>query len=447
MSKLDELKKEILAKTREYYELAHKDDRSGFKPGRDRINYGGRVFDHREMENLLDSSLEFWLTYGRYSRKLENDLAEYIGVKHCFLVNSGSSANLLAFFALTSPLLRDKAVKRGDEVITTACGFPTTVAPVVQFGAVPVFVDVDIKTANTLTDQLEEALSPRTRAVFLAHTLGNPFDLEKVCRFCEKHGLWLIEDNCDAMGSIYNGRLTGGFGHMSTASFYPAHHMTTGEGGAVFTNDPVLKKALLSIRDWGRDCFCQSGQDNSCGKRFSQQFGSLPFGYDHKYVYSHFGLNLKMSDMQAAIGCAQIEKLPGFVEKRRNNFDRLKRALKDLDQYFHMPEPTPQSTPSWFGFLLTVREDAGFEKQALVEFLESRLIQTRNLFCGNIVRQPLFEQLESGKDYRTPAPLVNTDKIMTNSFWIGVYPGMTSKMLDYMAQSIRDFVALKTQGG
>ncbi|KIX10894.1 lipopolysaccharide biosynthesis protein RfbH [Dethiosulfatarculus sandiegensis] len=444
MSKLDELKKEILAKTREYYELAHKDDRSGFRPGQDRINYGGRVFDHREMENLLDSSLEFWLTYGRYSKQLEKELAQYIGAKHCFLVNSGSSANLLAFFALTSPLLKEKAVKRGDEVITTACGFPTTVAPVVQFGAVPVFVDVSLKTANALADQLEKALSPKTKAVFLAHTLGNPFDLEQVSEFCKKHGLWLIEDNCDAMGSLYDGRLTGSFGIMSTASFYPAHHMTTGEGGAVFTSDPLLKKALLSIRDWGRDCFCQSGQDNSCGKRFSQQFGTLPFGYDHKYVYSHFGLNLKMSDMQAAIGCAQLEKLPGFVQKRRENFDHLKKALQDLGDYFHLPEPTSKSIPSWFGFLLTVRDEAPFAKQALVEFLESRLIQTRNLFCGNIVRQPLFENLELDRDYRTPVALANTDKIMNDSFWIGVYPGMTPKMLDYMAQSIRDFVGSNT---
>ena len=435
----EELKQDILEKVGEYYRLVHAPKAEAeFIPGKSRVNYAGRVYDEREMTNLVDSALEFWLTYGRYSRQFEKGLADYLGVRFALLVNSGSSANLLAFMTLTSPLLKDRQVKRGDEVITVAAGFPTTIAPIIQYGAVPVFVDIELETANVAVDQLERALSPKTKAVMLAHTLGNPFDLKAVKAFCEKHGLWLIEDNCDALGSKYDGKFTGTWGDIGTSSFYPPHHMTMGEGGAVYTNDPLLKKIALSMRDWGRDCWCESGVDNTCGCRFTRQFGQLPVGYDHKYVYSHFGYNLKATDLQAAVGCAQLEKFPGFVEKRKANYVRLYAALKGLPQ-LRVFRPYPESEPSWFGFLMTVRPDAGFTRNDLAKHLEAANIQTRNLFAGNIVKHPCFEMLREGVDYRIAAPLVNTDTVMNSSLWIGLYPGMGDEKLDYMAKTIRAF--------
>lgn len=440
VKKAAELKAEILEKVKEYCRLAHGGPEKPFEPGRTRVNYAARVFDEREMTNLVDSSLEFWLTWGRYSKKFEEGLAAFLGVRWAYLVNSGSSANLLAFMALTSPLLGERRVKRGDEVISVAAGFPTTVAPILQYGAVPVFVDVELKTANVDCSQLEAALSPRTKAVMLAHTLGNPFDLGKAKAFCERHGLWLIEDNCDALGSKYGGRPTGSFGDIGTSSFYPPHHMTTGEGGAVYTSDPTLRKILLSLRDWGRDCWCDSGKDDTCGCRFSGQFGSLPKGYDHKYVYSHLGYNLKATDMQAAIGCAQLEKLPAFVERRRENFARLSQGLSSV-RSIQVMEPLPQSEPSWFGCLATLKDGAKISRNELVGKLEERKIQTRSLFAGNLTRHPCFESLEEGVDYRVAAPLTNTDKIMNDAFWIGVYPGMSDEKIDFMAGTIRELAA------
>jgi CDP-6-deoxy-D-xylo-4-hexulose-3-dehydrase len=440
VKKAEELKKEIFDRVKEYYELVHQDLSPEFIPGKTRVNYAGRVFDEQEMLNLVDSSLEFWLTYGRYSREFEKKLAEYLGVRFCLLVNSGSSANLLAFMALTSPLLNERRIERGDEVITVAAGFPTTVAPIIQYGAVPVFVDVELKTANIDVNLLENAVSPKSKALMLAHTLGNPFDLKTVKKFCDKHKLWLIEDNCDALGSKYKEKLTGTFGDIGTSSFYPPHHMTMGEGGAVYTNDPLLKKIMLSIRDWGRDCWCESGKDNSCGCRFSGQFGTLPYGYDHKYVYSHFGYNLKVSDMQAAIGCAQLEKFPGFVEKRKENFKALHNGLQELNEYLILPEAAADSEPSWFGFLITLRDGIAFKRNELVEFLEARQIQTRNLFAGNLTRHPCFDTLKENVDYRISGNLKNTDKIMNDSFWLGLYPGMTEAKLNYIVESIKTFI-------
>jgi CDP-6-deoxy-D-xylo-4-hexulose-3-dehydrase len=451
----------VLAQTQTYYETVHAPaQQAGFLPGQSRINYAGRVFDAAEMQNLVDASLDFWLTFGPYSKNFETDLADKLGVKHALLVNSGSSANLLAFMCLTSPKLGDRAIHRGDEVITVAAGFPTTIAPIVQYGAVPVFVDVELSTANIDPDQLEEAHSSRTRAVMLAHTLGNPFNIQRVKQFCQKHGLWLIEDNCDALGSLYlkesawpeagqeveAGQLsditqpTGTFGHIGTSSFYPPHHLTMGEGGAVYTNDTALYRILLSMRDWGRDCWCPPGHDNTCGRRFSQQHGSLPYGFDHKYVYSHFGYNLKPTDMQAAIGCAQLEKLDAFTARRRANFDALYKGLKDLNRFFTLPRPEPGSLPSWFGFLLTIKDNAPFARSDIVNFLEDRKIQTRNLFAGNITRHPCFESLILNKDYRVIGSLAHTDKIMHDSFWLGVYPGMGDEMVDFMVRTIRGFV-------
>ena len=435
----EELKADILAKTVEYYRLVHaKQQTAAFKPGESRVNYAGRVFDEREMVNLVDSSLEFWLTYGRYSRQFEKGLADYLGVRFCLLVNSGSSANLLAFSALTSPLLEDRQVKRGDEVITVAAGFPTTIAPIVQYGAVPVFVDVELETGNIDASQLEQALSSKTKAVMLAHSLGNPFNIKAVKAFCEKHNLWLVEDNCDALGSKYAGRLTGTWGDIGTSSFYPPHHMTMGEGGAVYTDNPLLNKIALSIRDWGRDCWCPSGKDNTCGCRFTKQFGQLPVGYDHKYVYSHFGYNLKATDLQAAIGCAQLEKFPSFVETRKANYQRLYEGLKDISQ-LSIFRPYPEADPSWFGFLMTVKPSAGFSRNDLAKHLEAANIQTRNLFAGNITKHPCFETMREGVDYRVATPLTHTDTIMNDSLWIGLYPGMGEAKLDYMVKTIREF--------
>ena len=435
----EELRGEILSKVAEYYKLVHAPKQYvEFVPGKSRVNYAGRVFDEKEMTNLVDASLEFWLTYGRWSRKFEKGLADYLGVRWALLVNSGSSANLLAFMTLTSPLLGDRQIKRGDEVITVAAGFPTTIAPIIQYGAVPVFVDVELETANIDATQLEAVLSSKTRAVMLAHTLGNPFNVKAVKTFCEKNNLWLIEDNCDALGSKYDGKFTGTWGDIGTSSFYPPHHMTMGEGGAIYTNNPLLKKIALSIRDWGRDCWCESGVDNTCGCRFTKQFGSLPLGYDHKYVYSHFGYNLKATDMQAAVGCAQLEKFPSFVEKRKENYSRLYNGLKDLEA-ISIFRPYPESDPSWFGFLMTVKCDAGFTRNDLAKHLEAANIQTRNLFAGNIIRHPCFETMHEGVDYRVAGPLANTDTIMDSSLWIGLYPGMGDAKLDYMIKTISDF--------
>lgn len=441
MTTAEQLKKEILEKTKEYYNLVHKTTQTKpFVAGQSRVNYAGRVFDEKEMTNLVDSSLDFWLTYGDYSKQFEKKLAEYLGVRWAFLVNSGSSANLLAFYALTSPLLAERQVKRGDEVITVAAGFPTTVAPIVQYGAVPVFVDMELKHFNIDVNELEKALSPKTKAIMIAHTLGNPFNLKAVKEFCDKHNLWLIEDNCDALGSMYNGRPTGTWGDIGTSSFYPPHHMTMGEGGATYTNNPLLKKIMLSMRDWGRDCWCESGIDNTCGCRFSQQFGTLPKGYDHKYVYSHFGFNLKVSDMQAAVGCAQLEKFPSFVEKRKENFKKLYDGLKDLKE-FKLVEAQPDSDPSWFGFMLTLNDGVKFSRNEVVEYLENNNIQTRNLFAGNMLRHPMFDHMVKDVDYRVVGELTCTDKIMKDGFWVGVYPGMGDEALSYMIKTIRSFCA------
>ena len=437
----EELKQDILKKVEEYYRLVHEPrQNAAFEPGKSRVNYAGRVFDAKEMTNLVDSALEFWLTYGRWSKAFEQGLARYLGVRFALFVNSGSSANLLAFMALTSPLLGERRVMRGDEVITVAAGFPTTVAPLVQYGAVPVFVDIDLETANVDVSRLEAAVSQKTKAVMLAHTLGNPFDVKAVKAFCKRHGLWLIEDNCDALGSRYAGRLTGTWGDLGTSSFYPPHHLTTGEGGAVYTNDPTLRKIALSIRDWGRDCWCESGVDNTCGCRFTKQFGRLPLGYDHKYVYSHFGYNLKCTDLQAAVGCAQLEKFPSFVESRKANYARLYDGLKDLPQ-LRIFRPLPEADPSWFGFLMTVQKGAGFTRNDLAQHLEAANIQTRNLFAGNLTRHPCMDALVEGVDYRIAGDLTNTDTIMNDSLWIGLYPGMGETRLDYMVKTIRAFCA------
>jgi len=440
MTKQEQLKQEILDKTKEYYELVHKPQQEKiFVEGESRVNYAGRVFDETEMQYLVDSSLDFWLTYGDYSKKFESKLSEYLGVRWTFLVNSGSSANLLAFYALTSPLLKERQIKRGDEVITVAAGFPTTVAPIVQFGAVPVFVDMELTHFNIDTTQLEKALSSKTKAIMIAHTLGNPFNIKAIKVFCDKHNLWLIEDNCDALGSMYDGKPTGTWGDIGTSSFYPPHHMTMGEGGATYTDNPLLKKIMLSMRDWGRDCWCESGVDNTCGKRFGMSFGSLPKGYDHKYVYSHFGFNLKVSDMQAAVGVAQLEKFPIFVEKRKENFQRLYDGLQHIKE-LTLLKKQPLSDPSWFGFMLTVNDGANFTRNELSEYLESNKIQTRNLFAGNMLRHPMFDDMVLDTDYRVIGGLTNTDKIMNDSVWIGLYPGMGDDAIDYMIKKIKEFV-------
>jgi len=438
MNDAERLKQEILEKTIEYYKAVHKPrQEKSFNEGVDKVSYAARVFNEKEMVNLVSSSLDFWLTYGEYSKKFEEGLAQFLGVRWSLLVNSGSSANLLAFMALTSPLLGERRVRRGDEIITVAAGFPTTVAPAIQYGAVPVFVDVELETFNVDTDKLDAALSSKTKAVMMAHTLGNPFNIEKVKAFCDKHNLWLIEDNCDALGSKYNGKFTGTFGDIGTSSFYPPHHMTMGEGGAVYTSNPTLRKIMLSIRDWGRDCWCDSGRDGTCGERFSKQFGKLPKGYDHKYVYSHFGYNLKVSDMQAAVGVAQLDKLPDFIAKRRKNFDMLYNGLKHLDKFLVLPKATENSEPSWFGFLMTVKEGSPVTRNELAVYLEEEMnIQTRNLFGGNIICHPCFEDLSEGVDYRISGGLTNTDKIMHDSLWLGVYPGMKPEQIEYIIKSI-----------
>lgn len=426
------------------YYHEYKENKKPFHPG-DRITYAARVFDEKEMCSLVDAALDFWLTTGRFAEEFEREFSKWLGIKFAHLVNSGSSANLLAFTVLTAPELGDRRIKRGDEVITVAAGFPTTVTPIIQYGAVPVFIDVTIPQYNIDVSKLEAALSEKTKAVMIAHTLGNPFDLAAVKAFCDKHDLWLVEDNCDALGSTYtlNGetRYTGTWGHIGTSSFYPPHHMTMGEGGCVYTNDPLLHRLILSYRDWGRDCVCPSGRDNFCGHRFDGQYGELPRGYDHKYVYSHFGYNLKVTDMQAAIGCEQLKKFPNFIERRKHNWTRLHRALEGVQDKLILPQPAPNSDPSWFGFLMTCKE--GVDREKVVRYIENKGIQTRMLFSGNLVRHPCFNEMrESGQGYRVADDLAVTDRIMRDTFWIGVYPGMSDEMLDYMAKIISEAIQL-----
>lgn len=442
MSKKDELKKQILELTREYYNEVHCVEKE-FVPGKTRVNYGGRYFDAEEMVNLVDSSLDFWLTAGPWAHKFEKRFAEWLGVKYCSLTNSGSSANLLAFYALTAPELGDRQIKRGDEVITVAAGFPTTISPIMQYGAIPVFVDMAIPEYNIDVNQLEAALSPKTKAIMLAHSLGNPFNLQVIVDFCRKHQLWLVEDNCDALGTEYyidgEWKKSGTIGDIGTSSFYPPHHMTMGEGGAVYTNNLLLNKMVNSFRDWGRECWCIGGVDDTCGCRFTKQFGQLPLGYDHKYVYSHLGFNLKATDMQAAIGCAQLDKLDNIVARRRENFSYLRNGLEGVPGLI-LPEAQVNSNPSWFGFLITVKDDAGFTRNELTQYLEDHKVQTRNLFAGNLLKHPAFEQYVEGVDYRVIGELPVTDTIMNATFWIGVYPGMTNEKLQYMIDTIKEFV-------
>lgn len=441
-NKEGELRSKILGNVKEYYDEVFK-NKEEWKEG-NKINYGGRYFDEEEMLNLTEATLDFWLTTGRFSDKFEKEFAKFIGVKYCSLTNSGSSANLFAFMALTSPRLKDRRVKKGDEVITVAAGFPTTIAPILQYGAVPVFVDITLPTYNIDVNLLDKALSDKTKAVMIAHTLWNPFNLEKVKEFCDKNNLWLIEDNCDALGSQYEfkGELkyTGTIGDIGTSSFYPPHHITMGEGGAVHTNSALLNRIIESFRDWGRDCFCKSGCDNTCKKRFAVKYGDMPLGYDHKYIYSHLGYNLKVTDMQAAVGCAQLKKLPEFVKRRRENFNLLRSKLKHLDEYLILPEAEKNSKPSWFGFLMTIK-DSAINRKDLLEYLEGKGIQTRLLFAGNITRQPLFEEYKNNKDsYRIVGYLENTDLITTNTFWVGVYPGITEAMINYIALNIEEYI-------
>lgn len=433
--KIKRLKQDIFDKVKEYYLLAHK--KNEFIQGKSNIPYAGRVYDERELISIVDSALDFWLTAGRFAKQFEKEFAEFLGVKHCLLTNSGSSANLLAVSALTSPNLGEKQLKPGDEVITVAAGFPTTVNPIIQNNLIPVFIDVNLGTYNIQYDKIEDAMSDRTKAIFIAHTMGNPFNLGAVMDIVQKHDLWLVEDNCDALGSKYNGKFTGTFGHIATFSFYPPHHITMGEGGALVTNDVRLKKLIESYRDWGRDCWCEPGCDNSCGKRFGWQLGELPFGYDHKYIYSHIGYNLKITDMQAAIGVEQLKKLPSFIEARKRNFKLLYYALKKYEKYFILPEIEKGADPSWFGFLLTVREDAGFTKNDIVNYLENNKIATRMLFAGNIIHHPSFGNVK----YRTFGDLTNTDRIMNNTFWIGVYPGLTDEMITFILDVFDKFIA------
>jgi CDP-6-deoxy-D-xylo-4-hexulose-3-dehydrase len=437
----EHIKSEIIKLVKKYYDTVHKPIQlKKFAPGKDKINYASIIYDEKEIINLVNIALDAQFAAGAVAHEFEKKLAEFLGVKYCLLTNSGSSANLLAISALTSTKLKDRCLKPGDEVITTACSFPTTVTPIIQNNLVPVFVDIDISTCNIKADMIEEAISERTKAIFVAHTLGNPCEINKIMKICVENDLFFIEDNCDALGSRYNGRYTGTFGHISTLSFYPAHHITTGEGGAVFTNSWELKSIIKSYRDWGRDCWCDPGQDNSCGKRFDWNLGELPYGYDHKYIYSHFGYNLKATEMQAAIGLAQIEKLPFIIEARKRNWQALREGLSDLSDFFSFQDPTPGSDPAWFGFLIIVKENVGFTRNEIVEYLEKKNIQTRMLFAGNILRQPCFDELRRKKEgYRIVGDLLNTDIIMKNGFWIGVHPGMKKEMIEYIVESIHEF--------
>ena len=416
-----------------------KEKKESFKEG-DRIAYASRVFDEKEMQALTDAMLDFWLTTGRFSDQFESEFAKWIGVRFAHLVNSGSSANLIAFMALTAPELGERQIKPGDEVITVACGFPTTVTPIFNYGAIPVFVDVTVPQYNIDVSKLEEALSEKTKAVMIAHTLGNPFDLKTVRSFCDKHNLWLVEDNCDALGSKYTvdgvTKFTGTWGDIGTSSFYPPHHMTMGEGGCVYTNNPLLHRLIVSFRDWGRDCICPSGRDNFCGHRLDGKHGNLPQGYDHKYVYSHFGYNLKVTDMQAAIGCEQLKKFPSFIERRRYNWERLRRALEQVSNKLILPEPAENSEPSWFGFVISIRPESGLNRNDITKYIEDHNIQTRLLFSGNLIKHPCFNQIRGTEKYRVVGSLETTDYVMNNTFWVGVYPGMTDEMIDYMAKVI-----------
>lgn len=433
-----ELRAEIADLVKDFYSVKFAD--KGFEPGKSPVHYAGRVFDEKELQCLVDSSLDFWLTSGRYSQEFEELFCEFTGAEYSFLVNSGSSANLVAFTSLMSPLLGDTALKRGDEVISVAAGFPTTLNPIIQNGMIPVFVDVDVGTYNIDTEQLQKAIGPRTKAIFLAHTLGNPYDLDLVMELVKKYDLWLVEDCCDALGSMYKGKMVGSFGHISTCSFYPAHHITMGEGGCVFTNDDVLARAARAIRDWGRDCYCSGGESNTCGKRFSGQYGTLPKGYDHKYVYSHIGYNLKVTDMQAAIGVAQMKKLPGFIERRKENFRLWTEGFSKWPELFILPKATKGSDPSWFAYPVTVRENAGFSRTELTDYLNSRYIETRNLFGGNLLRQPAYKGLECRI---APGGLANTDRIMNDTFFLGTYPGLTREKIAYTLATIQSFLDTK----
>ena len=434
-----EAREQIKALVAEYYH-DFKEKKAPFKPG-DRISYASRVFDEKEMQSLTDAMLDFWLTTGRFADEFEKKFAEWIGIRYAHLVNSGSSANLIAFSVLTAPELGERQIKRGDEVITVACGFPTTVTPILQYGAVPVFVDVTVPQYNIDATKLEDALSPKTKAVMIAHTLGNPFDLKTVKAFCDRHNLWLVEDNCDALGSRYTidgvTKFTGTWGDIGTSSFYPPHHMTMGEGGCVYTDNPLLHRLILSYRDWGRDCICPSGRDNFCGHRFDGQFGELPKGYDHKYVYSHFGYNLKVTDMQAAVGVEQLKKFPCFIERRRHNWERLRKALASVNDKLILPEPAENSRPSWFGFLISIRPETEIDRNEVTKYIEGHNVQTRLLFSGNLIKHPCFNQIRSTDAYRVAGTLDGTEFIMNNSFWIGVYPGMTDEMIDYMADTVK----------
>lgn len=427
------IKQRIFDNVKEFYKVYHRIDST--KKSIERIPYAGRVYDETEIINLVDSALDFWLTAGKYADKFQKGLANFLGVKYCLLTNSGSSANLLAISALTSPLLKNRQLKPGDEVITTACGFPTMLNPILQNNLVPVFVDVELGTYNIKPEIIEEAITKKTKAIFIAHTLGNPVNLEKIMRVAKKYNLWLCEDNCDSLGSKYKGKYTGTFGDISTSSFYPAHHITMGEGGAVLTNNPLLRKIIMSFRDWGRDCWCNPGDDNTCNKRFSQKFGDLPYGYDHKYVYSHIGYNLKVTDMQAAIGVAQLKKLPRFIKARKKNFAIFMKHLKEYNKYLILPEATKSSDPSWFGFPILVREDAPFSRNDIVNYLEQNKIATRMLFGGNLTKQPAYKNTK----YKVSGNLNNTDLVMNNLFWIGVYPGLTKEMLNYVCKQFDTF--------
>lgn len=441
-----EAREEIKSLVGEFYKEFKEpvESKENFKPG-DRISYASRVYDEKEMQSLTDAMLDFWLTTGRFSKEFEKNFAEWIGVKYAHLVNSGSSANLIAFSALTAPELGDRQIKKGDEVITVACGFPTTINPIIQYGAVPVFLDVTVPQYNIDVEQLEKALTFKTKAVMIAHTLGNPFDLKAVKEFCDKHNLWLVEDNCDALGSKYTidgvTKYTGTWGDIGTSSFYPPHHMTMGEGGAVYTNNPLLNRLILSYRDWGRDCICVSGQDNLCGHRWDGQFGELPVGYDHKYTYSHFGYNLKVTDLQAAVGVEQLKKFPSFIERRKHNWTRLHAALENVQDRIILPEPAENSDPSWFGFLISVRPETGLNRNDVTKYIESKNVQTRLLFSGNIIKQPCFNEIRGTDAYRVVGDLENSDFVVNNTFWVGVYPGMTDTMIDYMAQVIKEAVS------
>jgi len=430
-----ELRSEIRSLVRRYHAVAFPE--KPFLGGISAVPVSGKVFDADELELLVDSSLDFWLTTGRYAEQFEKSFAKRMGMKHAMLCNSGSSANLLAMSALTSPRLKKRALKEGDEVLTVAAGFPTTVNPILQNRLVPVFVDAQLGTYDASVESLAEAVGPKTKAIFMAHTLGNPFDLDGVMRLAEEHNLWVIEDTCDAVGATFNGKPVGSFGHLSTTSFYPAHHITMGEGGCVLVKSGPMKKIVESLRDWGRDCWCPPGQDNTCGRRFDWQLGELPYGYDHKYAYSHVGYNLKMTDMQAAVGVAQLNKLDGFIKARNDNWERLRAGLASLEEHFILPEATPGSDPSWFGFALTVRPDAPFTRFDLVQHLESRRIGTRQLFGGNLLRQPAYQ----GHDIRVVGDLTNADVITEGTFWIGVYPGLSEEMIDFMIGTVHEFIA------